>query len=98
MSYSEDISRHRRLAILRYLVERPEYTSNASIMQDVLGDLGLPLSYDALISELSWLNDQGFVSADTAAQLVVVVATRRGVDLARGLASDPGVQRPRPRA
>ncbi len=97
-SYAEDVSRHRRLAVLRHLAEVPEYVSNASILQDVLTRLGLPVSYDSLITELSWLREQGFVDFDPNAAFVVVTATRRGVDLAKGLASHPGVQRPRPRA
>ena len=86
-----------RLAVLRYLAELPEYVSNASILQDILGRLGLPVSYDALLTEISWLKEQGFATADIDAAFVVVTATRRGVDLAKGLASHPGVQRPRPR-
>lgn len=97
MSYAEDVSRHRRLAVLRHLAEVPEYISNASILQDVLIRLGLPLSYDALITELHWLREQGFVAFDPDTAFLVVTATRRGVDLARGLASHPGVQRPRPK-
>ncbi|WP_313350523.1 hypothetical protein [Paracoccus sp. (in: a-proteobacteria)] len=97
MSYAEDVSRHRRLAVLRHLAEVPEYVSNASILQDVLTRLGLPISYDALLTELMWLREQGFVQFDPDASFIVVTATRRGVDLARGLAAHPGVQRPRPR-
>lgn len=97
MSYAEDVSRHRRLAVLRHLAEVPEYVSNASILQDILTRLGLPVSYDALITELMWLREQSFVQFDPDATFIVVTATRRGVDLARGLASHPGVQRPRPR-
>lgn len=97
MSYAEDVSRHRRLAVLRHLADVPEYVSNASILQDVLAKLGLPLSFDALVTELAWLREQGFVDCDPSAPFIVVTASRRGVDLARGLATHPGVQRPRPR-
>lgn len=97
MSYAEDVSRHRRLAVLRHLADVPEYVSNASILQDVLNRLGLPVSYDALQTELHWLREQGFVEFNPDADFVVVTATRRGVDLAKGLATHPGVQRPRPR-
>lgn len=96
-TYAEDVSRHRRLAVLRHLAEVPEYVSNASILQDVLTRLGLPLSYDSLLTELHWLREQGFVQFDPDAAFLVVTGTRRGLDVARGLASHPGVQRPRPR-
>lgn len=96
-NYAEEVSRHRRLAVLRHLAEVTDYISNASVLQGVLRSLGLPLSYDALMTELYWLREQGFVTFDPAATFVVVTATRRGVDLASGLAEHPGVQRPRPR-
>lgn len=97
MNYAEDVSRHRRLAVLRHLAEVTDYVSNASVLQGVLRSLGLPLSYDALMTELYWLREQGFVIFDPSAAFVVVTATRRGADLAAGLAEHPGVQRPRPR-
>ena len=97
MSYAEDISRHRRLAVLRHLAEVTDYVSNTSVLHGVLRSLGLPLSHDALMGELYWLREQGFVAFDPNASFIVVTATRRGVDLASGLAEHPGVQRPRPR-
>lgn len=96
-SYAEDVSRHRRLAVLRHLAEVPEYVSNASILGDVLSRLGLPISHDALVTELIWLREQQFVECDPEAPFIVVTGTRRGLDLARGLSTHPGVQRPRPR-
>lgn len=96
-SYAEDITRHRRLAVLRHLAEVTDYVSNASVLQGVLRSLGLPVSEDGLLTELYWLREQGLVSFDPAASFIVVTATRRGVDLAQGLAEHPGVQRPRPR-
>ena len=95
-SYLQGVTRHRRLAVLRHLAEVTDYVSNASVLQDVLRDLGLPLSHDALLTELYWLREQGFVSFEDGT-FIVVTATRRGIDLAQGLAAHPGVQRPRPR-
>ena len=97
MSYADDVSRHRRLAVLRHLAEVTDYVSNASVLQDVLRKLGLALSWDALMTELFWLREQGFVGFDPDAGFIVVTATRLGIDLAQGLAEHPGVQRPRPR-
>ena len=95
-SYAEDVSRHRRLAVLRHLAEVTDYVSNASVLQDILRKLGLPLSYDTLMGELCWLREQGLVTYEDG-PFVVVTVTRRGIDLAQGLAAHPGVQRPRPR-
>jgi hypothetical protein len=95
--YNEMVRKHRRLAILRHLEAIPEYTGNASILQDVLRGLGLPVSRDQVVTELSWLKEQGFVTYDAGADFVVVTATARGVDVARGLSTHPDIQRPSPR-
>ncbi len=95
--YAVSVARHRRLAVLRHLAEVTDYVSNESVLLDVLRKLGLSLSHDALMTELFWLREQGFVAFDSDAAFVVVTATRRGIDLAQGLAEHPGVQRPRPR-
>jgi len=94
--YGETLRRHRRIAILRHLEAIPEYTGNASILQDVLRGLGLPSSRDQVITELAWLKEQGLVTYDEA-DFLVVTATARGVDIARGLATHPDIQRPNPR-
>jgi hypothetical protein len=95
--YVKTLAKHRRLAILRHLEAIPEYTGNASILQDVLKGLGLASSRDQIVTELSWLREQGLVEFDPRAEFVVVSATARGVDIARGLATHPDIQRPNPR-
>ncbi|KGJ18710.1 hypothetical protein [Paracoccus sanguinis] len=97
MSYAEHVAGHRRLAILRHLEGSPEYVSNASILQGVLIGLGLPCTSDQLSADLAWLREQGLARFDPAAEFIVVTATARGTEVARGLAQHPGVQRPRPR-
>ena len=62
----------------------------------MLRGLGLPSSRDQVVTELAWLKEQGLVSYDEA-DFLVVTATGRGVDIARGLATHPDIQRPNPR-
>ncbi|MFN4191828.1 MAG: hypothetical protein ACK4FR_02700 [Tabrizicola sp.] len=96
MDYQETLRRHRRLAILRHLEASPEYTSNASILQDVLASVGLRSTRDQVTTEIVWLQEQGFLLADGDGFLVVT-ATARGAEIARGVATHPEVQRPGPR-
>ena len=95
--YADRLRAHRRIAVLRHLEAAPEYVSNAAILAEVLAGLGLSVTRDQLLGELGWLREQGFVEFDPAAAFTVVVATRRGVEIARGLATHPGVHRPGPR-
>ena len=96
--YPDTVRRHRRLAILRHLADCAEYTGNASILQDVLCGVGVTSTRDQVVTELAWLKEQGFVSYDDRADFIVVTASGRGVEIARGIATHPEVKRPGPRA
>lgn len=95
--YGDTLRKHRRLAILRHLEAIPEYTGNAAILQDVLRGLGLPTTRDQVVTELAWLKEQGFLGFDAGADFLVVTGTARGMEIARGLATHPDIQRPSPR-
>ena len=96
--YSETIRKHRRLAILRHLEGCTDYTSNASILTDVLDGVGLPCSHSQVLTELYWLKENEFVKLQDRSGFVVVEATRAGAEIARGRARHPEIQRPRPKA
>lgn len=98
MSYADFTRQHRRLAILRYLEECPAYTVNASILGDVLARLGLAATHDQIVTEITWLQEQGFVSVAKGSEMVVATATRSGLEIARGLSVHPEIRRPRPEA
>lgn len=96
--YAATIRKHRRLAILRHLEGCSDYTSNASILVDVLEGVGIRSSRDQVVTELAWLKENGMVDyADTGAFLVVE-GTGRGMEIAVGRASHPDIQRPSPKA
>lgn len=97
MSYADTIRRHRRLAILRHLEACTGYTSNASILTDVLAGVGVKSSRSQVITEVSWLADQGMVTTEDRGDFVVVTATQSGVEIAQGVVNHPEVQRPSPR-
>lgn len=95
--YSDTLRRHRRLAILRHLAACAEYTSNGSILVDVLRGVGVTSTRAQVVTELSWLAETGFVVIDDRGDFVIATATDRGVEIAQGLATHPDIQRPRPR-
>lgn len=98
--YLTTLRRHRRLAILRFLHDSPTYTSNVSILTDVLNGptIGIDTSRDQTTTELMWLQETGFVTLSGTADFVVATATARGVDIALGRAAHSDIQRPGPRA
>ncbi|UWQ00838.1 hypothetical protein K3X44_09955 [Aliiroseovarius crassostreae] len=95
-SYASTLSKHRRLTILRFLTDSPEYTSNASILVEICNDFGVTSTRDQVTGEIAWLSEQGFVTREEAGDFMVVSATARGVEIAQGKARHDGVKRPRP--
>ena len=96
--YAETLRRHRRLAILRFLKDSATYTSNVSILTDVLNSdkIGIDTSRDQATTELAWLAEMGFVTLGGDERFRVATATARGVDIALGRATHPDIQRPGP--
>lgn len=95
--YADTLRRHRRLAILRHLAHCAEYTSNASILVDVLRGVGVTSTRSQVVTELAWLAENGFAVLDDRGDFVIATATDRGAEIAQGLATHPEIQRPRPR-
>ncbi|MFE3838871.1 VpaChn25_0724 family phage protein [Pseudogemmobacter sonorensis] len=96
-NYAEHIRRHRRLAILRHLEACSEYTSNVSILSDVLRGVGVQSTRSQVVTELAWLKENGFVTAIDHGDFVVATATVSGAEIARGVTTHPEIQRPQPR-
>lgn len=99
MGFNDAITANVRLIILRELKDSSGYTSNDSVLQMVLDKWGQKLSRDRVRTELAWLSDQALLTSvplgESGAQRVTL--TERGLDVASGAASVPGVQRPGPR-
>ncbi len=98
MSYADTIRKHRRIGILRHLEACSDYTSNASILTDVLDGVGIASTRDQVITELSWLRDNAFVTYEQNAAFIVAQATQSGIEIALGRTSHPEIQRPSPRS
>ncbi len=98
MSYQETVRKHRRLAILRHLEACTDYTSNASILTDVLDHVGVASTRSQVITELQWLKDNGFITTQENGDFVVATATLTGAEIATGRATHPEIQRPSPKA
>ena len=95
--YQATLRKHRRLAILRHLERCSEFTSNASILVDVLRGVGVTSTRSQVITELAWLAENGFTENDDRGDFVITTATERGIEIAQGQATHPDIQRPNPR-
>ena len=93
------ITKNRRLAILRFLAEDADYSHNTSVLQAALGQIGHGVPRDVVEADAAWLDEQALAVIEHVEGLPVTVLriTPRGLDVARGLAIHPGVDRPLPR-
>jgi len=96
MAFQQFEQEDRRLVTLRLLAEDQDYTINSSILQQALGLWGHAVSRDRLHADIAWLAEQGLVSYETLASVYVVKISARGLDVAKGRATVPGVKRPGP--
>lgn len=94
--YAELSRQHARLAILCFAEAAPKYTTNASMLAQMLPRDGIAFTRDQVVTELHWLQEQGMVTLEVHGPLVIVTATVRGLEIAQGIARHPDIQRPRP--
>ncbi len=96
MSFSAIVTEDVRLTILRGLEQDPDYAHNDAVLRQLLAAVGHAISRDKLHTELAWLEEQGLVSTNDGAGVLVVKLTTRGEDVALGRTRVPGVKRPGP--
>lgn len=90
MSYAEEVSRARRLAILLQLYFMPGYKGHAAFVRERVEHIGYTTSRDLMQTELAWLKEQGLIELDDG----VATLTGRGEDVALGRTETPGVRKP----
>ncbi|WIX34948.1 ArsR family transcriptional regulator [Salinicola sp. JS01] len=99
MSFQDYETESRRLAILRILARRNQYTTNEySLNDELVGAYAHRVSRDRLRADLSWLEEQGLVITQAPRAGWIVTLTSRGHDVANGLARVPGIAQPLPEA
>ena len=96
MSYANEVSRARRLAILLALYFAPGYTLPRQTLRDQVGRTGYVMSLDLTATEIAWLTEQGLVQRIEPSEIDTVRLTARGEDIALGRGENPGVRRPGP--
>lgn len=97
MEYCDLITSDIRLVLLRLLKAAGGYSLNSSILHKLLGEkTGYQTSRDRVRSELSWLKEQGLVKLAEGIGCDIATITQRGLDVADGSATVPGVNRPSP--
>ncbi|MBM9605955.1 VpaChn25_0724 family phage protein [Desulfopila inferna] len=95
-NFAKLVQEDMRLVVVRVLAEDADYSHNEHVLRSALRSLGHTVSMDKLRTELSWLAEQGLISASAPAGVMVAKLTARGLDVATGAVVIPGVKRPEP--
>lgn len=96
--FATRLAEDQRLVILRALAEDTAcYELNESILHTILGDFGHRVSRDKVKTELRWLEEQGLITTSDIMGCTVARLSNRGLDVARGNVTVPGVKRPSPK-
>jgi len=96
MSYDEFTTQDRRLVLLRALADSARYRGNAYLLQRYAEQMGHSVSTDRVASDLAWLQEQGLVTVTQVDGVTLATLNQRGLDVAQGTATVPGVKRPQP--
>lgn len=96
MSYADLVNQDRRLRILKILAESQSYVASADLMQTVLSHMGHAVSHDRLNTDLEWLKEQELLGLERIGEVPMARLTIRGLDVANGIATVPGIARPLP--
>ncbi|HEX2882275.1 MAG TPA: hypothetical protein VHO25_22295 [Polyangiaceae bacterium] len=97
MTLASTFSEDRRLCILR-LLHGCGYTANESVLQSALEEFGHKMTRDQVRNELTWLEQQGFITLEVVAgKTTVAHLTEQGGEVATGRGGKrPGVKLPSP--
>lgn len=94
--YNDFAIEARRLVLLQALEHAAQYRGGGELLRHWCEQFGHAVSADRLAVDLAWLEEQGLVSLQRTQGLPVATLTERGLDVATGRASVPGVPRPHP--
>lgn len=90
------IREHARLIILRELHNQSNYTSNDSMLQQVLESFGIAKTRDWIRGELDWLADMNALTKTSAGTVWIVTLAAKGIEHVERRLLIEGVKRPSP--
>lgn len=99
MNYSDLVVEARRLALLTILEASAGYEAGDALLQMQAEALGHVASLGTIQADLAWLRDAGLALVrELPRNVQIATITTRGLDVAKGRTTVPGVARPAPGA
>ena len=87
---------YRRAILLRFLSEDPDYSTDTSLLKAALKTVGHGVPLRQVNEDAAWLEERGLVACENLESALLVKITQRGLDVAAGDETVPGVKRPGP--
>lgn len=84
-----------RITMLQLLDDAPDGTSNAEMLTALLKGTATHLWIDQVIEQCAWMAERDLVETSTVSGMTLIKISPKGSNLARGLAREEGVDRPR---
>ena len=95
--YRQRVAEARKLTILTILAGAGSFAHNEDILAAALDEVAIKVSRTRLRTDLAEMAEQGLVEIDeVGGELMTARLTDRGLDVAEGRSTVPGVARPRP--
>ncbi len=88
---------NRRLAMLRFLAEEPDYSLNTSILQEALDSIGIREIRAVIHADGAWLEHLGIITTEDLVSFRVFSLTSLGLDVVEGRIVIDGIKRPKPK-
>lgn len=98
MNYEEFQTQDRRLVLLKALEGATQYRANAYLLRTFCDHFGHTVSSDRIEQDVAWLAEQGLLKSASVDGVTIATLTARGLDVAQGRATVPGVKKPAPGA
>lgn len=97
-SFATFLDEDRRLVLLKALESAAGYRLNHFTLHAFAQSLAHVCSQDKIKTDLAWLEEQGLVRVEKVQDVTLATLTARGLDVAVGNTTVPGVKRPAPGA
>lgn len=83
-----------RITILQLLDKAPDGESNASMLTALLKTTATQLWLDQVVEQANWLAERDLVEVSPLSGMTMIAITRKGRNIAKGLARHDGIDRP----
>ena len=93
-SYEDHLREQRRFLVLKLLSERPDEEAESGIIHLALEGARKGCTYDQLLGDLVWLEEQGLISLERDQGEVFAKLGLRGRDVAMRRTKYPGIMPP----